>query len=179
MKNYLDLKDFYLIFAKDHLDICRFSELTKKENKTQFKNNTMFKTPIKDKIPQISKYVYAVYGYDDAGKNWVQTYNSNNTNFFVNLNNEGEEYVENNPLNSYIRYAPSERTRKLNNYFDSSKAILNFECLPHFEFNPNDIAEVQKSVFAQDENTMCSALIISSEIIYNGAFRQKIIAHEI
>ena len=183
LKNYLDLENFYLIFGKDCLNIARFLELTEKENQTQIKINTMFKTPQKDKIPQISKYVYSVYGYDENGK-WVQEYKSNGENYFRTLNNEGEEYNENNPLNSKHDILdtdlPYERTDKLKAYFNSSKVVLNFECLPHFEFNPNDIAEIQKSVFGDNEESkMCKALIVSSELTYNGVFRQKIIAHEI
>ena len=180
LKNYLSLKNFYLIFDKEKLNFIRFLDLPRANHKTSFKNNVIFKKPKREKIPQISKYIYSIYDYNDSG-DWVQVYVDGNKNPSVTFNKQGEEYVENNPLNYYRHYStPSEKADTLTTYFDASKVVLSFECLPHFEFGSNDVVEVQSNLYTEDGTTKShKTLIIKNEITYSGAFRQKIIAHEI
>lgn len=175
--NYASIESIYWKFRLDgslyidYFDYWYLSPL----NKTSFMKKTMFNIPKKIKNSSISNYLFKTYKFDN-NNNWVSEDDS------FKISDFGENYIENNPINPYssnLNDVMNKRKNFLSYYFDTSKKVIEFEGLPHFEFSPNDIVEIQSNDFYANGNPiMYEAIIILNEINYNGSFRQKIIAHE-
>lgn len=100
------------------------------------------------------------------------------------LNNQiiGELFVENNPVNPYGASSSYmvQRFELLKEYFNENCSILEFETLPNISIETGDIISVVTNLFDENgELVIKNAVVISFEIIYNGALKQKIIAHEV
>ena len=102
--------------------------------------------------------------------------------FSQNVNSIGDVYEEKNPLNPYdltSQYVTN-RIAKLNEYFKNEYSTFEFSCLPNVALEPTDVVEVD-TLFFDDEGQRIEkqAMICKVELSYNGALREKIIAHEV
>lgn len=101
---------------------------------------------------------------------------------FINNNKTGEIFNENNPLNVYDKDTDIAKLRLeyLNDYFNDQNSTIEFSALPNFSLEPSDILTVETAFYDENEQkTSKKAMAISFEISYNGAFKEKIICHEV
>lgn len=93
----------------------------------------------------------------------------------------GETYVEDNPVNPYDSHSPIaiNRLDLLCSYFNDGTVNLEFETLENLAVETNDVAYIDTNLYNNDEQIKKEALIVKTEIAYNGALREKIIAHEV
>lgn len=100
------------------------------------------------------------------------------------LNNTvvGEVYSEDNPIYPFSSSdeKAKERFNVLTSYFNKDCASLEFECLPYLSVETGDIVGVDTNLYDSGGNQITkNALIVSMEITYNGALKEKIKAHEV
>lgn len=102
--------------------------------------------------------------------------------FSQNVNTIGDVYEEKNPINPYdltSQYVTN-RIAKLNEYFKNEYSTFEFSCLPNVALEPSDVAEVDTLFFDEEgQRIQKQAMICKIELSYNGALREKIIAHEV
>jgi hypothetical protein len=99
---------------------------------------------------------------------------------YVSLNNDGEVFSENNPLNVYDEYFMALRhTKILNSYFNRNVYTLEFESLPFFHLQTGDVINVPTNLFSNNQNIQKKGVIVGQEINYNGGFSAKTTLHEI
>lgn len=100
---------------------------------------------------------------------------------YIHNNNVGEAFVEDNPVNVYgsTDERAKDRATALSFYFNSNKTNMEFECLPNLALTTGDKIAVLTGIFVdENEQLFAQGNIISIEINYNGALKQKIIIHE-
>lgn len=100
----------------------------------------------------------------------------------VNINNVGEVFKEDNPINPYGEGSDFATARKdfLNSYFSSDCSGISFEALANVALETNDVIKVETNLYDGNGNKIVKdALIVSMELTYNGSLKQKIKAHEV
>lgn len=93
----------------------------------------------------------------------------------------GEIFTEDNTLNPYddTHERMVRRFNFLKNYFNENSSVVEFECLPVNHIEVGDGVYVETSLYSSNnEQIFKGGLIVSQELTYNGAFRQKNILHE-
>ena len=101
---------------------------------------------------------------------------------FINNYKVGDIFNENNPLFVYDKDTETAKTRLafLNNYFNEKSSTIEFTALPNFSLEPSDIVTAETELYDENQQKIFKkVLIVSSEISYNGSFKQKIICHEV
>lgn len=79
-------------------------------------------------------------------------------------------------FNNMITY----RYNSLVEYFQSKYSTFEFSCLPNVDIQPGDVIEVDTLFFDENgERKESQAFVCKIEITYNGAIKEKIIAHEV
>ncbi len=99
-------------------------------------------------------------------------------------NKEGENYVEDNPVNPYNVNSNEAQVRFefLKNYFNADCSILEFNGLANPSIETGDIVSVETNLYTNNGNenrVTKNAIVVSLELSYNGALKEKIIAHEV
>lgn len=125
---------------------------------------------------------YRVGNTANDTKIYVVPINYNAYKNIININNVGEVFDEDNPINPYDSVSNVAVARKnfLNSYFSSDCSGLCFESLPNVALETNDVIEVDTNLYDQNGNKIVKkALIVSIELNYNGSLKQKIKAHEV
>jgi hypothetical protein len=99
----------------------------------------------------------------------------------ININNIGEPFNEDNPINPYGLSEATAITRKdfLVEYFSNSSSI-SFDGLPALNVETGDIVEVETNLFDNNgKRIKKNAMVVYIEINYNGSVKQSIKAHEV
>ena len=100
----------------------------------------------------------------------------------INIDNIGETFFEDNPINPYSSEDAVSMARKdfLNNYFTNNSSVITFEGLPNLSIEPDDFTEVDTNLYqTNNEKITKKALVVYMELSYSGSLKQKIIAHEV
>lgn len=100
----------------------------------------------------------------------------------INIDNIGEMFYEDNPINPYDAESNVAQNRKdfLNEYFSNYSTSISFESLANVSIETGDIIEVDTNLYDENGRQINKkAMIISMELNYNGSLRQKIKAHEV
>lgn len=100
----------------------------------------------------------------------------------INIDDTGEPFQEDNPINPYDLNSEVAIARKdfLSRYFSSSSSGVSFEALPNVAVETNDVIEIDTNLYNDvGEKITKKALVVSMELTYNGALKQKIKAHEV
>jgi hypothetical protein len=116
----------------------------------------------------------------------VRPVNINSFDNSINNNKVGEAYVEDNPVNPYDENSEEAKTRLafLDNYFNSECSVLEFESLANPSIETGDVISVVTDLYSNNENGELkkitkNAVVVNIEFSYNGALKEKIIAHEV
>lgn len=107
--------------------------------------------------------------------------NLNAYDYTKNTGLQGEEFVENNSVNPY-RDNDIEiinRIGFLKNYFNQNCCSLVFAGLPNLSIEPGDIITIETNLFDGENRVYKNAIVVSIEATYNGAWDEKITAHEV
>lgn len=99
----------------------------------------------------------------------------------VSLNKYGEPFVENNPLNVWGFGSASivERSERIKRYFADDIYSMEFEPFANLAFEVGDVVGVETNLKSGNENIIKNVVIVETELSYNGAFSEKIKAHEV
>lgn len=100
----------------------------------------------------------------------------------INIDDTGEPFQEDNPINPYDLNSKVAIARKdfLSRYFTSNSSGISFEALPNVAVETNDLIEVDTNLYNDmSEKISKKALVVSIELAYNGTLKQKIKAHEV
>lgn len=94
---------------------------------------------------------------------------------------DGEEYKEDNRLNVFPPTSTvyQRRHRMLTEYFSSECDTFEFTSLANPSIETGDIISVDTNLYNGDEPKVAQCVVLSFEITYNGAMKEKIIAKEI
>ena len=98
----------------------------------------------------------------------------------INIDNVGEVFYEDNPINPYDASSAVAIVRKnfLNNYFSNSSSSISFESLANVSIETGDLISVDTNLYGETgEQISKKALVVCTEIQYNGSIKQKIKAH--
>lgn len=100
----------------------------------------------------------------------------------IDIDNIGEVFSEDNPINPYNKDEEEMILRKdfLNAYFSNSSSSISFETLANLSLETNDIIEVSTNLYDENGNEVVKkAIIVKIELFYNGSLKQNIKAHEV
>ena len=89
-------------------------------------------------------------------------------------------FYEDNPINPYDASSAVAIVRKgfLNNYFSNSSSSISFESLANVSIETGDLISVDTNLYNETgEQISKKALVVCTEIQYNGSIKQKIKAH--
>ena len=129
-----------------------------------------------------SKMVFVLQGSVPEQGIYVLPINNNDYNEIVNIDDIGETFYEDNPINPYNfeNNAIKERITFLTNYFSNSATSLSLEALPNLSIETNDVVLVDTNLFDEfGEQISKKALVVYNELEYRGSLKQKIKAHEV
>jgi hypothetical protein len=113
---------------------------------------------------------------------YVIPINYNSYDNAINIDDTGEPFCEDNPINPYDLNSEVAKARKdfLSGYFTSSTSGVSFEALPNVAVETDDLIAVDTNLYNDmGEKITKTALIVSIELAYNGTLKQKIKAHEV
>ena len=100
----------------------------------------------------------------------------------INLNQQGETFIENNPLNMYDYTEEGfgeKRVRFVKRYFSDNAYSIEFEAFPNLAFEVGDIVGIETNLKSQGQSVIKNAVIVEMELNYNGALIERIKAHEV
>lgn len=105
--------------------------------------------------------------------------NLNSIDFYISLNQKGEDFIEDNPCNPYSSNDRSITSRKsaLNNYFIEGSYTAEINSLPNLSLEPGDFVAVETNLYSGNKNITKKALVLTIELEYNGALKQKTTIH--
>lgn len=114
-------------------------------------------------------------------KIYVAPINYNSFENAITIDNVGEVFNENNPINPYNAESEVSIARKdfLNQYFADGLSGISFEALPNIAIETNDIIEVDTNLHDIYGQIKKKAIVVYVELNYNGSLKQKIKAHEV
>lgn len=93
----------------------------------------------------------------------------------------GEPFTEDNPVNPYSSSDSfaTERANAIFRYFSSSNYAMEFKCLPNLALTTGDNVWVFTNLYDETgARFIKQGIIVSIELEYNGALKQKLIVHE-
>lgn len=177
LRNYLSLKNAFIYFnSNGTLTARKFVSSGFNITGYTLNGNLMFNKPTVQETPKVSIYENTYNYYDNMTNVWVKGTNR----ILDELNiDDGEKFIENNPLWAYREedYEPEERSPNVSRfshidtyYFGGAKTI-EVECLPNLAIEMGDVIKVDYGDVSND------AIVVQSELTYNGAFREKIYLH--
>lgn len=115
-------------------------------------------------------------------KIYVVPVTNNSYDNIININNIGEVFNEDNPINPYDLNSQKILERKdfLCSYFSDLSSNIEFESLANVAVETNDIIDVDTNLYDDNGNQIIKkALVVYVELDYNGRLKQKIKAHEV
>ena len=174
LRNYLSLKNAFIHFnSSGTLTARKFVPSGYNITGYTLNGNLMFKKPTVQEIPKVSIYENTYNYYDNVNSAWVK-----GTNRIRDLKIEnGETFTENNPLWPYREEDFTEgspnvsRAKHIDTYYFGGAKTIEVECLPNLAIEMGDIIKVEY------QNISSDAIVVRSEITYNGALREKIYIH--
>ena len=107
---------------------------------------------------------------------FVVPYDSVSTDYSIITSAIGEPFIEDNP--QCVTENQVERAKLVKQYF-SNKATIEFSALPNVALQPCDVISVETNTFNDNKRIHRKAVIVAFDLEYNGALKQKIIAHEV
>lgn len=108
------------------------------------------------------------------------TYNAYNE--IKNIDNIGEVFIEDNPINPYDLNSNviTERIEFLNRYFSNYSSSISFDALANVSVETGDVIQVDTNLYDEQGNKIIkNGLVVYLELSYNGSLKQKIKAHEV
>lgn len=99
----------------------------------------------------------------------------------ITIDNVGEVFVEDNPLNPYSSSDPFiiDRAQILAKWFGSKKYSMELNSLSNVALETGDLVTVPTNLFKGDERVIKKAIVVGIELEYNGALKQKTLLHEV
>lgn len=94
----------------------------------------------------------------------------------------GEDFVEDNPINPYDKNSSFMKSRLdvLRKYFNSYHSAVEFETLANPSVETGDVIKIDTNLYNNDGSVIQkNAVIVELELSYNGALKERIIAHEV
>ena len=129
------------------------------------------------------------YSISNVAKESIDTVNSitvapvnfNNYENTIMLDNVGEVFVEDNPLNPYSSSDEFiiRRANILNSWFGQKKYSMELNSLSNVALETGDLVTVPTNLFNNDERVIKNAIVVGIELEYNGALKQKTLLHEV
>ncbi len=103
----------------------------------------------------------------------------NGIDFYTSLNQKGEEFIEDNTCNPYSNTDTDVKNRIsfLNQYFKEGSYAAEINSLSNLAIEPGDLVAVETNLFSGNNRITKKALVLSIELEYNGALKQKTIVH--
>ena len=99
----------------------------------------------------------------------------------ITIDNVGEVFVEDNPLNPYSSNDGFvvDRANILANWFGSKKYSMVLNSLSNVALETGDLVTVPTNLFSGENRIEKTAVIVGIELQYNGALKQKTLLHEV
>ena len=118
---------------------------------------------------------------DTANNITVAPVNFNSYENSITIDNVGEVFVEDNPLNPYSSSDSFiiDRANILDNWFGSKKYSMALNSLSNVALETGDLVTVPTNLFNNDERVIKNAIVVGIELEYNGALKQKTLLHEV
>ena len=97
------------------------------------------------------------------------------------IDNVGEVFVEDNPLNPYSSSDSFivDRANALSHWFGSKKYSMELNSLSNVALETGDLVTVPTNLFNNNERVIKNAIVVGIELEYNGALKQKTLLHEV
>lgn len=97
------------------------------------------------------------------------------------IDNVGEVFVEDNPLNPYSSSDTNaiSRANFIANWFGSKKYSMVLNSLSNVALETGDLVKVPTNLFNGDTRVVKNAIVVGIELEYNGALKQKTLLHEV
>lgn len=175
LKNYLSLKNAYIsLNSSGGFQAKKFSPTGYVSTNYTLNGNLMFNKPTVQEIPKVSIYENTYNYYDNVNGVWVK--GTNRVLSGLNVDN-GETFTEKNPFWGYRELDFKEnspnilRAKHIDAYYCAGAKTIEVECLPNLAIEMGDIIKVEY------QNVSSDAIVVRSEITYNGALREKIYIH--
>ena len=183
LKNYLSLKNAYIYLnSSGGFQANKFSATGYDKPAYTLDGNLMFKKPTVQEISKVSIYENTYNYYDNANGVWVK--GTNRVLSSINVDNVeiGETFTEKNPLwayreSDYEENSPNVlRYKHIDTYYYAGGKTIEVECLPNLAIEMGDVITVEyRDISNRDISN--DAIVVKSELTYNGAFREKIYLH--
>ena len=184
LKNYLSLKNAYIYLnSSGGFQAKKFSPTEDVSTDYTLNGNLMFKKPTVQEIPEVNVYENTYNYYDNVEGVWLK--GTNRVLSSINVDNNvdnGETFTEKNPLwgyreSDYEENSPNVlRAKHIDAYYHAGGKTIEVECLPNLAIEMGDVIKVG---YRDISNKVISndAIVVKSELTYNGAFREKIYLH--
>lgn len=178
LKNYLSLKNAYIYLnSSGGFQAKKFSHTENVSGDYILDGNLMFNKPTVQEISKVSIYENTYNYYDNVNGVWLK--GNNRVLSSVNVDNVeiGETFTEKNPFwpyreSDYEENSPNVlRKKHIDAYYYEGGKTIEVECLPNLSIEMGDVIKVNYRDVSND------AIVVKSELTYNGAFREKIYLH--
>lgn len=118
---------------------------------------------------------------DTANSITVAPVNFNSYENSITIDNVGEVFVEDNPLNPYSSSDSFivDRANTLANWFGSKKYSMALNSLSNVALETGDLVTAPTNLFNGDTRVVKNAVVVGIELEYNGALKQKTLLHEV
>jgi hypothetical protein len=118
---------------------------------------------------------------DTANSITVAPVNFNSYENSITIDNVGEVFVEDNPLNPYSSSDSFivDRANILANWFGSKKYSMALNSLSNVALETGDLVTVPTNLFSGENRIDKTAVVVGIELQYNGALKQKTLLHEV
>ena len=175
LKNYFSLKNAYIsLNSSGGFQAKKFSPTGYVSTNYTLDGNLMFNKPTVQETPKVSIYENTYNYYDNVNGVWVK--GTNRVLSSLNVDN-GETFIEKNPFWGYreLDYEGNSpnvlRKKHIDAYYYAGGKTIEVECLPNLAIEMGDIVKVEY------QNISSDAIVVRSELTYNGALREKIYIH--
>ena len=118
---------------------------------------------------------------DTANNITVAPVNFNSYENSITIDNVGEVFVEDNPLNPYSSSDSFivDRANILANWFGSKKYSMALNSLSNVALETGDLVTAPTNLFSGENRIEKTAVVVGIELQYNGALKQKTLLHEV
>ena len=172
LRNYLSLKNAFIYFnSNGTLTARKFISSGYNITGYTLNGNLMFKKPTIQELSDVKIYENSYNYWDNVNSKWVK-----GTNRVLGSAN-GEIFTEKNPLWAYREEDFTEsspnvsRAKHIDTYYFGGAKTIEVECLPNLAIETGDIIKIEY------QNISSDAIVVRSELAYNGALREKIYLH--
>lgn len=147
----------------------------------KYKNATFYHYAFKG----LGEYKYgslsmiAKSAYSENSPLTVTPANLNSVDLYLTLNQKGEEFIEDNSCNPYSKNDSDIKNRItfLKEYFKEGSYSAEINSLSNLAIEPGDLVAIETNLFSGNRRISKRALVLSIELEYNGALKQKTIVH--